>query len=58
MEALGPLGAIVGTIIALADGAVFKFWRRQVPNQRLRIARYLNYLCAGSPPGPRIALYK
>ena len=25
MEALGPLGAIVGTIIALADGAVFKF---------------------------------
>ena len=25
MEALGPLGAIVGTIIVLADGAVFKF---------------------------------
>ena len=58
MEALGPLGAIVGTIIALADGAVCKFWRRQVPNQRLRIARYLNHFCAGSSLGPRIALYK
>ena len=42
--AVGPLGAIVVTIITLADGAVFKFWRRQVPSQRLRIARYLNIL--------------
>ena len=31
--------------IALADGAVYKFWRRRVPSQRLRIARYLNILC-------------
>ena len=29
----------------LTDGAVFKFWRRQVPSQRLRIARYLNASC-------------
>ena len=58
MEALGPLGAIVSTIVTLTDGAIFKFWRRQVPNQRLRIARYLNYLCAESSLGPRTALYK
>ena len=45
LEALGPLGAIIASaMVALADGAVFKFWRRRVPSQRLRIARYLSIL--------------
>ena len=34
-----------GVKATLTDSAVFKFWRRRVPSQRLRTARYLNILC-------------
>ena len=44
----------------LTDGAVFKFWRRQVLSQRLRIARYLNslsWMCQAKSGWPKWQKY-
>ena len=59
LEALGPLGAIVSAMVALTDGAVFKFFM-EAPGTRTAPAdcALFKYVCAGSPLGPRIALYK
>ena len=59
MEALGPLGVVVSSITAPTDGAIFNFFLEAPGAQTTpEDCALFKYVCAGSPLGPRIALYK